>query len=174
MVEKNEINPMLTSESHDSDTYDIIIHDTVEEIDNDNDNDNDDNDIGEDNNGDDYCSLFSDNNINTDRDAEEEVEDDHELSDVDDCHHHKLTTDNDDHHLVNDDEHHEVAEDHDEVSDGHHVPVADHHAVGHDDQMMDEDHHVMVEEHHQIDREGGGVVVCGEGDDRDSDYNPSR
>jgi len=152
---------MLATESHDSDAYDII-DGIINGI-----FDNNDNYTGKDNNNnsnqdDDYFSIFSDND-NVDRDAEEEEDDERDNcdgSELDDNFHHKLTTNND---------HDEAVDQHVVVEDRY--EVGDHHVLDNEPNMMYDDTHVMIDDHH---REGGGVVICVEGDDHDSDYNPSR
>jgi hypothetical protein len=154
---------MLATESHDSDAYDII-DGIINGI-----FDNNDDNTGEDNNNsnqdDDYFSIFIDND-NVDRDAEEEEDDEKDYSDgygqseLDDNFHHKLTTNND---------HDEAVDQHVVVEDRY--EIGDHHVLDNEPNMMYDDTHVMIDDHH---REGGGVVICVEGDDHDSDYNPSR
>jgi hypothetical protein len=154
---------MLATESHDSDAYDII-DGIINGI-----FDNNDNNTGKDNNNsnqdDEYFNIFSDN-YNVDRDAEEEEDDEKDnydgygQSELDDNFHHKFTTNNDLDEAV---DQHVVVEDRYEVG--------DHHVLDNERNMMYDDTHVMIDDRH---REGGDVVTCGEGDDHDSDYNPSR
>ena len=154
---------MLATESHDSDAYDII-DGIINGI-----FDNNDNNTGKDNNNsnqdDEYFNIFSDN-YNVDRDAEEEEDDEKDnydgygQSELDDNFHHKLTTNND---------HDDAVDQHVVVEDRY--EVGDHHVLDNERNMMYDDTHVMIDDRH---REGGDVVTCGEGDDHDSDYNPSR
>lgn len=157
---------MLSTDSHDSDAYDIIDGIINGIFDNNDNNTGDDNDNNNNNQDDDYCSIFSDND-NVDRDAEEEEEDDegdncdgYGQSGLDDNFHHKLTTNND---------HDEAVDQHVAVEDRY--EIGDHHVLDNERNIMYDDPHVMIDDRH---REGGGVVICGEGDVHDSDYNPSR
>lgn len=111
----------------------------------------DNNDNNNSNQDDDYFSIFSDND-NVDRNADG--------SELDDNFHHKLTTNND---------HDEAVDQHVVVEDRYEVD--DHHVLDNERNMMYDDTHVMIDDRH---REGGDVVICGEVDDHDSDYNPSR
>jgi hypothetical protein len=110
--------------------------------------------------------IFDNNDNNEDRDAEEEDDDERDncdgygQSELDDNFHNKITANKD---------HDEAVVQHVVVEDRY--EIGDNHVLDNERNMMYGDPHVVLDDRH---REGGGVVICGEGDDYDSDYNPSR